>query len=485
MERKISHLEPKIVWSAFEDVCQVPRPSKNEEKIIAFLERFAQANCLSYKKDSVGNVLISKPASKGFENRPTVVLQSHLDMVCEKNSNVVHDFFTDPIKPIIDGEWVKAQGTTLGADCGIGIAASMAALTDPEIEHGPLECLFTVDEETGLTGAMALEPGFLSGKILLNLDSEDEGQLFIGCAGGIDTLATYSFKNESVAGSFFAMHISVAGLKGGHSGDDINKGRGNAIKILSRFLWEAYHKYGIRIAHIEGGNLRNAIPREASAVILVQKGYKENLVAEFNIFKHEISSELLITEPNLKFDHNSIEDPEFIIDEKTTVQILNALFICPNGVFNMSYNMPGMVETSTNLASVKITDNSTLLVTTSQRSDIESGKNNIAAIVNTVFEITGATVRHSDGYPGWSPNPHSPVLKVVEAAYEQLFNIKPLVHSIHAGLECGLFLEKYPDLDMVSFGPTILGAHSPDERIEIETVQKFWKLLKAVLKNIQ
>lgn len=485
MERKISHLEPKIVWSAFEDVCQVPRPSKNEEKIIAFLERFAKANRLSYKKDSVGNVLISKSASKGFENRPTVVLQSHLDMVCEKNSDVVHDFFNDPIKPFIDGKWVKAQGTTLGADCGIGIAASMAALTDSEIEHGPLECLFTVDEETGLTGAMALEPGFLTGKILLNLDSEDEGQLFIGCAGGIDTLASYSFKKESVSGSFFPMHISVAGLKGGHSGDDINKGRGNAIKILSRFLWEAYHKYGIRIAHIEGGNLRNAIPREASAVILVQKGYKENLVAEFNIFKQEIITELLITEPDLKFDHNSTDDPEFIIDEKTTVQILNALFICPNGVFNMSYKMPGLVETSTNLASIKITNDSTLLVTTSQRSDIESGKRNVAAIVNTVFEMTGATVRHSDGYPGWSPNPHSPVLKVVEAAYQQLFNIKPLVRSIHAGLECGLFLEKHPDLDMVSFGPTILGAHSPDERIQIETVQKFWMLLKAVLKNIQ
>lgn len=485
MERKISHLEPNAVWSYFEDICQVPRPSKKEELIIQFLEDFASQNQLSFKKDDAGNVLISVPATMGYENAPTVVLQSHMDMVGEKNNSVEHNFEVDPIKPFVDGEWVKAQGTTLGADCGIGMAAQMAVLTSKSLKHGPIECLFTVDEETGLSGAFALQPGFFEGKILLNLDSEDEGELFIGCAGGVDTLAQFQYKKEEVPAGYFPMMLTVEGLTGGHSGDDIHKGRGNAIKILTRFLWEANRKYGLRIAEFTGGNLRNAIAREAEALILVRHSYKENLVADFNIFKHQISEEFKLTEPGLKLDHGSTDMPEWVIDENTIDKLLYALFVCPHGVHAMSFSMPGMVETSTNLASIKFQGESQILVTTSQRSDRESGKHEIASIVEAVFEKAGADVHHSDGYPGWSPNPDSPIVKLTEQVYTELFQQKPLVRSIHAGLECGLFLEKYPGLDMVSFGPTILGAHSPDERINIETVQKFWMHLAEVLKRIR
>jgi dipeptidase D len=485
MDRKISHLQPEVVWSYFEDICQVPRPSKKEEKIIAFLEAFARANRLDFKKDEAGNVLISAPASPGFEKLPTVILQSHLDMVCEKNNEVTHNFDTDPIQPYIDGEWVKARGTTLGADCGIGIAASMAVLTDKETEHGPLECLFTVDEETGLTGAFALQPDFMSGKILLNLDSEDEGELFIGCAGGVDTIASIEHKREAVPKGYFPLKIKVSGLLGGHSGDDIHKGRGNAIKVLVRFLWEAAQQYGIRLASIDGGNLRNAIAREASAVLMVQNGYKENLVAAFNIFANDVKKELAINEPSLRMELGSCDQPETVIEENASSRLINALYACPHGIHSMSYRMPGLVETSTNLASVKMKNEHQIEVTTSQRSDRESGKKDIASMVSAVFEMAGASVRQTDGYPGWAPNPESKVLDVTVRSYKELFGEAPIVRSIHAGLECGLFLEKYPGLDMVSFGPTILGAHSPDERINIETVQKFWAHLQLILKSIE
>jgi dipeptidase D len=483
MERKLNNLQPNSIWNYFEAICQVPRPSKHEEKIIAFLEAFAAEKGLKIKKDEAGNVLISKPASAGFEDRQAVVLQSHLDMVCEKNSNVEHDFMTDPIKPYIDGEWVKAEGTTLGADCGIGIAASLAVLADTNLQHGPIECLFTVDEETGLTGAFALQPGFFDGKVLLNLDSEDEGEIFIGCAGGIDTLANFPYKKEKVPAGFFPIKLSISGLKGGHSGDDINKGRGNAIRILARFLWLAYHHYGIRLAKISGGNLRNAIPREACAIVMVQNGYKENLVADFNIFKHDIAVEYALNEPALKIDHGSTNPTEFVFDDASAINLINALFLCPNGVQSMSSRMPGMVETSTNLASVKMDVDNAVVVTTSQRSEIESGKIMVADQVMALFELTGAKVRHSDGYPGWTPNPDSPVLKVAVDTYKKLFGNAPKVRSIHAGLECGLFLEKYPQLDMVSFGPTILGAHSPDERLNIASVKKFWEHLVLMLSS--
>lgn len=484
MERKLSQLNPSIVWENFEDICQVPRPSRKEEKIIAFIEQFAEQNNLSYKKDAAGNILVSKPATLGFEKLKKVTLQSHLDMVCEKNSNIVHDFEHDSIKPVIDGQWVRAEGTTLGADCGIGIATQMAILTDPDVKHGPLECLFTVDEETGLTGAFALQPGFLDGKILINLDSEDEGELFIGCAGGADTVASMVFQPREIPSGFFPLEIKVSGLKGGHSGDDINKGRGNALKILVRILWDIYHKYGIKLATIEGGNLRNAIPREAYAKFLILKGYKENLVAKFNIMANEIETELSITEPNLKIEISSAEMPAWVIKDNVTEKLINSLYACPHGVISMSFRMPGLVETSTNLASVKIKDDKLIEITTSQRSDQESCKKDIMSMVESVFLLGGATVVHSDGYPGWTPNPSSEILKITEKAYIDLFGKQPVVRSIHAGLECGLFLSKYPGLDMVSFGPTLRDVHSPDERINIESVGKFWKLLLSVLKNI-
>jgi dipeptidase D len=484
MERKISQLQPVNVWTNFEAICTIPRPSKKEEKMIAFLEHFALENKLEFKKDEVGNVLISKKATTGYENRKKVVLQSHLDMVCEKNSPIVHDFDNDPILPYIDGEWVKAEGTTLGADCGIGIAAQMAVLTDQSIQHGPIECLFTVDEETGLTGAFALQPGFLSGDILINLDSEDEGELFIGCAGGIDTVATLNYRQCEIPSGFFPLQIKVSGLLGGHSGDDINKGRANAIKILVRFLWDTFHKYGIKLARFDGGNLRNAIPREASASILILNGYKEKFVADFNVFIHDLKAEISITEPSVKVEISSTELPDYVVDDLQTERLLNVLYACPHGVQAMSYRMPGLVETSTNLASVKMKDIGVMEITTSQRSDIESGKKDISSMVEAAFQLAGATIIHSDGYPGWTPNPESEILKIAAQSYIDLFSSKPVIRSIHAGLECGLFLKKYPQLDMVSFGPTIKGAHSPDERINIATVDKFWKLLVKVLENI-
>ncbi|MFA9390489.1 MAG: aminoacyl-histidine dipeptidase [Prolixibacteraceae bacterium] len=484
MDRKISHLEPKIIWSYFEDICQVPRPSKKEEQIISFMEQFAKKNKLEYQIDKAGNVLIKKGATQGYENRPTVILQSHLDMVCEKNSEVEHDFMKDPILAYIDGDWVKAKGTTLGADCGIGVASAMAVLTDETLKHGPIEAIFTVDEETGLTGAAALQPGFLSGNILINLDSEDEGELFIGCAGGVDTVINFSYQKLEIPAGYFPLEIQVAGLMGGHSGDDIDRGRANANKLLVRFLWAAYHKFGFKLANIDGGNLRNAIAREAKAIVLIQNGYKENLVADFNVFKHDVAAEIALNEPDFKMTMGSAQMPDFVLDDLTTEKILNSLYACPHGVHTMSSKMPGMVETSTNLASVKMKVESIIEVTTSQRSDVKSGIADISSMVAAVFTMAGASIRTTDGYPGWTPNPDSPILAVTEKSYESLFKHKPVVRSIHAGLECGLFLEKYPTLDMVSFGPTIKGVHSPDERINIKTVDQFWKHLTEVLKNI-
>ena len=482
--RKLENLSPQPIWNYFEEICQVPRPSKKEGKIRNFLLEFAAKNGLAVKTDKIGNVLISKSATPGRENVPTVILQSHMDMVCEKNSDKIFNFDTDAIVPVVDGEWVKAEGTTLGADDGIGIAAQMAILTAQDIEHGPIECLITVDEETGLSGAFALQPGFLSGKILLNLDSEDDGELFIGCAGGIDTLGTLIVEKEKTPGKSFAMKIMVKGLMGGHSGDDIHKGRGSAIKILTRFLWTAIRKYGVRIADFDGGNLRNAIAREASATVIVPSVQKEQLVAEINIFSADVEFEYERTEPNLIVDQSSTNLPVKVLTQASQENLLNLLYACPHGVLEMSTRMKDMVETSTNLASVKFVNDTEVLITTSQRSEIESRKYLASEMVRSVFELAGAETKTSDGYPGWTPNTSSPILKVAVDSYVKLFGEKPIVRSIHAGLECGLFLEKYPALDMVSIGPTIRGAHSPDERINIHTVDKFWKHLVDILENI-
>ncbi len=479
----LKKLIPNEVWGYFEEICTIPRPSKKEEHIIQYLINFAKNNHLEYKKDNIGNVLIKKPATTGAEDAPSVVLQSHVDMVCEKHSNVKHDFEKDPVKPVVDGEWVKASGTTLGADDGIGVAAQLALLAADDIKHGPIECLFTVDEETGLTGAFNLNKDFFDSKILLNLDSEDEGELFIGCAGGLDTVATFDIEKEEVPDKYFAFKLSVSGLKGGHSGDDIDKGLGNAVKILNRFLWQATHDYGLRVHTFTGGNLRNAIAREANAIAIVPVTQKESIRVAFNIFYDEICSELELTEPAIKMHLESCDLPEYVWTKDFQRKFLNSIYACPHGVMEMSRKIEGLVETSTNLAAIKEEDDE-IIVSTSQRSSVETAKINIAAMVRSAFELAGAKVKHGDGYPGWEPNTNSEILRITQDSYEELFHKKPIVRAIHAGLECGLFLEKYPDLDMISFGPTIKGAHSPEERIEIVTVDKFWKHLLDVLNKI-
>ncbi|MCF6356436.1 MAG: aminoacyl-histidine dipeptidase [Draconibacterium sp.] len=483
--KTLSKLAPQPLFNYFEDICQIPRPSKKEEKIRKFLLDFATDNNLESKTDNIGNVLILKPASAGMGNAPTVILQTHMDMVCEKNSDKVFDFDNDAIETqVVDG-WVKANGTTLGADCGIGIAAQMAVLTSTKIKHGAIECLITVDEETGLTGAFELQAGFLTGSVLLNLDSEDEGEIFIGCAGGIDTIATFSYKKEDIPTNSAALKLTVAGLLGGHSGDDIDKNRGNANKIINRFLWGVSKKQDIRIADFNGGNLRNAIAREAFVVVVTPENKKENLINNFRVFSDEIKFEFEQSEPGLKLTVEETKIPEFVIDIETQINLLKAVYACPHGVLEMSTRMKGMVETSSNLAAIKFVEDNKILITTSQRSEIESRKYCAAEMVESVFELAGAKVIHTDGYPGWTPNPDSEVVKITVDSYRKLFGIVPNVRSIHAGLECGLFLEKYPDLDMVSFGPTIRGAHSPDERLDIETTDKFWKHLVDVLENIK
>ncbi|MEA3317448.1 MAG: beta-Ala-His dipeptidase, partial [Bacteroidota bacterium] len=369
-------------------------------------------------------------------------------------------------------------------DDGIGVAAQMAILTDESLEHGPIECLFTVDEETGLTGAFALQPNFIKGKILLNLDSEDEGELFIGCAGGVDTLATFTYEEEKIPSNHKALKINITGLNGGHSGDEIDNGLGNSIKIINRFLWNASNKFDIRISALNGGRARNAIPREAFATITVHNDDIESLNNYFKQYSIDIKAELKTTEPKLELEISDVELPKFVIDEDSHYSLLNALYACPNGVYEMSRDIENLVETSTNLASVKFQDGNKIFITTSQRSSVDTARFDIADMVRSVFTLAGAKVKNTEGYPGWKPNTDSEIMKVTEAAYKKLFNVDPEVKAIHAGLECGLFLEKYPDLDMISFGPTIKGAHTPEEKINIETNLKFWNLLIEVLHNI-
>lgn len=481
----IEKLHPELLWKYFLEVCAVPRPSKKENQIITYLLDFAAKNNLKAKRDEIGNVIIFKDATKGRENVRPVVLQSHMDMVCEKHSEVSHNFETDPIIPSLEGNWIKAQGTTLGADDGIGIASQLALLVSNDVEHGPIECLFTVDEETGLTGAFELKPGFFTGSTLINLDSEDEGELFIGCAGGVDTLATFDYDSRPVPSGYVAYRIDVKGLLGGHSGDDIHKGHGNSIKIINRFLWKSTMKYDICLSSIDGGNLRNAIPREANAVFTIDPACVNDLLADFKEFESEVKSELALTDAGVNMSLTEAAIPEKAICESVQFDLLNALYSCPNGVIAMSFEMPGLVETSTNLASVKMIEGDKIVVTTSQRSSVNSSKVDVSQMVESVFRLANATVIHSDGYPGWNPNTNSEILKITENLYEQLFNQKPIVRAIHAGLECGLFLEKYPKLDMISFGPTIRGAHSPEERLDVESTHKYWTLLLEVLKAVK
>lgn len=480
---RIQDLEPKILWEHFAELSQIPRPSKHEEQISAYLQAFGERHGIETHRDAVGNVLMRKPATAGMEDRRSIVLQSHMDMVCEKNSDCAHDFMRDPIIPYIDGNWVRAKGTTLGADDGIGCAAQLAVLTDPTVQHGPLECLFTVDEETGLTGAFAIQAGFFQSDILLNLDSEDEGELFIGCAGGLDTVGRFIYRTTKPAEGSKFYKIAVAGLTGGHSGDDINKGLANSIKLLVRILMHLEREVPLALAILEGGNLRNAIPREAYAIVALPEDSVSKMEHFIQHFGTELLQEYRATEANISVSLDPAT-PMPVMANTDKLRLLHLLYTMHHGVIEMSREIPGLVETSTNLASVKRAEEGNVLeIATSQRSSVESAKQYIATAVESVFLLAGCTVSHSDGYPGWAPNTNSPILRVAEKAYTDLFGQKPVVRAIHAGLECGLFLEKYPSLDMVSFGPTIRGVHSPDERLDIPTTKKFWDLLLEILRN--
>ncbi len=482
--RTLPHLNNSPLWKYFEEICKIPRLSRNEGQVINYLLAFAHEHKLQVKKDRTGNVLISKPASPDMENRKMVILQSHMDMVGEKAQGSAHDFSKDPIIPVIDGEWIKAGGTTLGADDGIGMAAQLVILADRGLKHGPIECLFTVDEESGMTGAKNLEPGFIKGEILINLDSEDEGELFIGCAGGIDTIGTFALKTKKPEEGSLAFRMSVIGLKGGHSGDEIHKSPGNAIKILNRFLFNASQDFPLGLAMFDGGNLRNAIPREAFAIFTVPANGAEELEDYYQRFVDQLWLEYKDIEPELSFQLLREELPGTILTKEKQIRLIQTLYACPHGVITWSPTLNDLVETSTNLASIKFPEPDRAIVTTSQRSSVDTAKKDIADRVASCFALGGAMVNHSDGYPGWKPNPDSEILNLTRGVYAGLFGDEPVVRAIHAGLECGLILEKYPDLDMLSFGPTINGAHTPSERINIKSTEKFWRLLLEVLGRI-
>lgn len=479
----VKDLQPKIVFEIFDEITKVPRPSKKEGKIRQYLIDFAKKHNIAVKTDEVGNVVMTKPATPGYENAPTVILQGHMDMVCESNHKGF-DFENSPIHTIVDGEWVRADGTTLGADNGIGVAASLAALIDDSYVHGPLEVLITVDEETGMTGANNIGDGMISGSILLNLDSEDDAELFIGCAGGIDTVATFTYNRSFAPKDFLYFKISVEKGQGGHSGGDINLGRANANKLIARFLFNLMKEYEVSVSEFDGGNLRNAIPRAAHAVIGIHTSNKEKVRVALNEYIATIEKEYAGIEPTLEITMESVDMPEFCIDSETSHNLILSLYAAPHGVISMSRDLEGLVETSTNLASVKMADDNKIVVTTSQRSSVESRKYDIADRVEAVFALAGAHVEHGEGYPGWTPNMNSPIMKLASEAYEELYGIKPAIKAIHAGLECGLFLTKYPNLDMVSFGPTLRDVHSPSERMHIPAVDKFWNQLKLTLTKV-
>ena len=475
---EIKNLAPELVWNIFDQITKVPRPSKKEEKIRQWLVDFAKQHNIECHLDATGNVLMRKPATPGYEGHQTIVMQGHIDMVCEKNSDVDHDFENDPIETIIDGDWVKANGTTLGADNGVGVALSLACLIDDSFQHGPLEALFTYDEETGMTGANAIEEGFMTGKVLINLDSETEGQIFIGCAGGMDTVGLFHYTPAPAPKDLYYAKVKVSGLLGGHSGGDIHLQHANANKILARFLTTQPDAV---LAAIHGGNLRNAIAREAEAVIGIPYSSKDNVVAELNQFAAIIEGEVGDIEKGMKLTIETVDTPETVIEKEVADRLIKALIVCPHGVQGMSRSMPGLVETSTNMASVKMIEPGVIKVETSQRSSVESEKRAIAQAVATTFSLAGAEVKQGSGYPGWKPNTNSPIMKVCADTYRDLYGKEPEIMAIHAGLETGLFLTKYPYLDMVSIGPTMEGVHSPDERLYIPSVGTFYAYLKEVL----
>lgn len=484
IEMEKTQLKPAAVFEQFAKLNAIPRPSKHEEKIIAYLQEFGKSRGLDTQTDETGNVIIRKPAHKGYEDRPTVILQSHMDMVCDKLVDVDIDFLNDPIETYIDGEWLKAKGTTLGADDGIGCAIELAILDSDAIEHGPLECVFTRDEETGLTGALGMKAGFMTGKMLINLDSEDEGQIFVSCAGGKTTRARFAFEREDAPEGYFFVRISIKGLLGGHSGDDIEKKRANAIKILARFVYKEMQLTDVQLVSFDSGRMHNAIPRDGSVVAAVPSAYKEQLSADWNVFAAEVEEEFHVSDTNMQFAMESTEAHK-VIPAATAKALIRSLQGVDNGVYAMCQDaeLAWMVETSSNVASVATSDGDVKIVA-SQRSNVMSNLENQANTVKAVFELAGAEVVQGDGYPAWKMNPNSALTKVAKETYIELFGKEPIVKGIHAGLECGLFSERYPDMDMVSFGPTLRGVHSPDERLLIPTVQMVWDHLLAILKTL-
>ncbi|CAI8417098.1 MAG: Cytosol non-specific dipeptidase [Polaribacter sejongensis] len=483
MSEAVRNLAPKIIWNHFADLNAVPRPSKKEERIIQFMINFGKSLQLSTFVDKVGNVIIKKPATKGFENKKAIVLQSHLDMVHQKNADTIFDFDEEGIKMVVDGDWVTADGTTLGADNGLGVAAIMAVLSSKDIQHSNIEALFTIDEETGMTGAMGLEGGILKGDILLNLDTEEDNEIGMGCAGGIDVTATRNYIEEEVPDHATAFLITVKGLNGGHSGMDIHKGLGNANKIMNRILFDGSLNFGLRISEINGGSLRNAIPRESSAIITINAIHKATFLSEKNILINNIKEAFLTLEPNLTIDITATKSPKKVIEIDVQESFLKSMYAAHNGVYRMSSDITDLVETSNNIARVIVKDGY-IKIECLTRSSSESNRSDLVNSLKSAFELSGFDIELSGEYPGWKPNINSEILRIVSNLYEKLHGEKAHIAACHAGLECGILGQNYPKMDMISFGPTILGAHSPEERASISSTQKFWKFLIAILKNV-
>lgn len=477
------NLQPSDVFKCFAQVNQIPRPSKKEEQMIDFLLDFGKKLTLETRRDDAGNVIICKPATPGMEDRQTIVLQSHIDMVCEKNKDVDFDFTKDAIQTYVDGEWMKAKGTTLGADDGIGVAMEMALLESTDIKHGPLECVFTRDEETGLTGAEGMQSDFMSGRLLINLDSEDVGEIFVSCAGGCRTFAQFDYEEEAIPEGFFTFSLAIKGLTGGHSGDDIDKKRANANKLLARFLYLSQQKYDLRLVDIQAGGLHNAIPREAWCLCAIPTKYKESVTVDWNLFQADVEEEYSVTEKSMRFILESETPAATAINKDCSQRLIKALQAVDNGVYAVCQDLD-LVETSSNLASIhKVPETKTIDVNSSQRSSIYSARINMANTFAAVFELAGAKVDIGEGYPGWKMNPNSEILRIAVEQHKKLFKKEPIVRGIHAGLECGLFSEKFPGMDMISMGPTLRGVHSPDEKLHIPTVQMVWDHLLAILEN--
>jgi len=483
MSQDVRALEPKALWNKFADLNAVPRPSKKEERVIQFMKDFGAKLGLETIEDEVGNVIIKKPATAGMEDRVTIVMQSHLDMVHQKNNDTVFDFDTQGIEMYVDGDWVKAKGTTLGADNGLGVATIMAILESTDIPHPPIEALFTIDEETGMTGAMGLKGGLLTGDILLNLDTEEDDEIGVGCAGGVDVTARRTYDEEETPEFKTGYQVEVKGLQGGHSGMQIHEGLGNANKIMNRVLFDGFENFGLRISQIEGGSLRNAIPRESKAIIAIDAIHEDAFLAEMKEQANTIKKELKTMEPDLEILVTKTETPEKIMDLGVQEGVTRAIYAALNGVYRMSADIPELVETSNNIARVTIKDGE-IEIACLTRSSVESSKLDLANTLRATFELTGCEVEFSGDYPGWTPNMDASILKVMTNIYERLNNEKPHVAACHAGLECGILGQNYPDMEMISFGPNIKGAHSPDERAQISSAQKYWKFVLEILKDI-